>query len=374
MVVAESSEIQWPEGLTFLSNEIAGNELWQWSAALATTLAVTIVGPVVLRSIRQRLRTIEAHGAADWRDAIIRMLSATRSVVLGLLGLTIGLRFLSLPDDVNSLLSRFASSLVIIQVGLWVSAILQGLFEVWLAKSSERMHTTAVVAVRLVVRMVVWTLVVLTILSNFGVQISAVVAGLGIGGVAAALAVQSLLGDVFSALFLFADRPFDIGDFIVLGEDVGTVQSIGWRTTRIRALGGQELIFPNNDLTSSRINNFGRMKDRRVVFEIGLVYGTATEDVKRVPSMIREIIEGSEGVRFDRSHFKGFGSSALLFETVFFVFGPDYTEYMSRQQTIMLAILEKFRKEGLEFAFPTQTIHLNPGDRGDGEAEPSTAS
>lgn len=204
-----------------------------------------------------------------------------------------------------------------------------------------------------------WSVIVLLTLDNLGFDVTALVAGLGIGGVAVALAVQKILGDLFASLSIVLDKPFVIGDFIIVGEHLGTVEHIGLKTTRIRSLSGEQLIFSNSDLLGSRIRNFKRMYERRVVFTIGVVYQTPLEKLALIPSIIREIIESQKPVRFDRSHFKEYGAFSLNFETVYWVQNPDFNTYMDIHQAINLEIYRRFTREGIEFAYPTQTLFIN---------------
>jgi len=196
------------------------------------------------------------------------------------------------------------------------------------------------------------------------VKITALVAGLGVGGVAAALAVQSLLGDVIASLSIYFDRPFDIGEFIVIPDGKGTVERISMRSTRLRALGGEELVLANGELVRKTIQNFGRMKERRVVQEIGVEYGTSPQKLRKLPELLKQAVIDCSDVRFDRAHFKSFGAYALAFELVYYVLSPDYTVFMDRQQAINFAIVEAFAEMDVSMAFPTQTLFVR--------AEPNT--
>lgn len=204
----------------------------------------------------------------------------------------------------------------------------------------------------------VWFTGFMFLLDNLGFKISTVIAGLGIGGIAVALAAQAVLGDFFSYFVIFFDRPFQIGDFITVDDKMGVVERIGIKTTRIASLSGEEIIFPNSNLTNSRIHNFRRMERRRVVFKIGVVYQTPLETIKEIPEIIKNIIQGFEDVKFDRSHFQSFGQSSFDFETVYYVTGSDYNRYMDIQQTINLKLLEEFEKRGVRLAYPTRTLLL----------------
>jgi len=200
--------------------------------------------------------------------------------------------------------------------------------------------------------------VVLVALDNFGVKVTTLVAGLGVGGIAAALAVQNILGDLFASVSILLDRPFEIGDFIIVGAQMGTVERIGLKSTRVRALSGEQLVFANADLLSSRIQNFKRMQERRVLFGLGVTYDTPTEKMERIPQILREIVSAQPNARLDRAHFSKYADWSLNFEVVYYMKVPDYNAYMDTQQIINLEILKRFRAEGIEFAFPTQTLHV----------------
>lgn len=212
------------------------------------------------------------------------------------------------------------------------------------------------------VSFVIWAIALVFLLDNLGVKISAVVAGLGIGGIAVALAAQAVLGDLFSYFVIFFDKPFEVGDFIIIGDKMGVVEYIGIKTTRIRAIGGEQLVFSNTDLTNSRVHNFKKMERRRVVFNLGVTYQTPAEKLKTIPKMVKDAIEDQENTTFDRGHFASYGDFSLNFEFVYYVTSADYNKYMDVQQCINLAIYEIFEKEGIDFAYPTQTI-LIPKNR-----------
>lgn len=204
-------------------------------------------------------------------------------------------------------------------------------------------------------------LVVLFALNNLGVNVTTFIAGLGIGGVAIALATQRILGDLFASLSIVLDRPFLVGDAISLGEFSGTIERVGLKSTRIKSSSGEQIIISNSDLLASKIRNFKRMNERRVVFKLGVTYQTKREDLKKAPKLIEEIIKAKENVRFDRSHFMNYGSFSLDIETVYIVLKPDYNAYIDTHQEILLEIHEAFEKNNLEFAYPTQVVYLEKG-------------
>ena len=197
------------------------------------------------------------------------------------------------------------------------------------------------------------------VLDNLGINVTALVAGLGIGGVAVALALQKILGDLFASLSIMLDKPFVVGDFLVIDDYMGSVEHIGLKTTRIHSLSGEQLVFSNSDLLNSRLRNYGRMFERRVVFSIGVIYETPRKKLQLIPEIIRESVEAQDKIRFDRSHFMKYGDYALMFETVYYVLSPDYNIYMDIQQAIYFAIHKRFEQEQIEFAYPTQKLLLS---------------
>jgi small-conductance mechanosensitive channel len=228
----------------------------------------------------------------------------------------------------------------------------------WLPKEADDGREKTVKALMPIVKIAVWIVGLIFLIDNLGFEIGTVVAGLGIGGVAVALAGQAILKDLFSYFAILFDRPFEIGDNIAVGDQMGTVEKVGVKTTRLRSIGGEQLIFSNADLTDSRVQNYKRMDRRRISFEIGVTYQTPAAQLQRIPAMVGEVIDPVAGTDFDRAHFSSFGDSALIFEIVYFVHGNDYKFYMDVQQQINLALFERFEAEGIEFAYPTQTVFL----------------
>lgn len=204
-----------------------------------------------------------------------------------------------------------------------------------------------------------WVVALLLILSNLGYDITALIAGLGIGGIAIALALQNILEDIFSSLSIYLDKPFVVGDFIIVGDDLGVVKKIGIKTTRIQHLQGQELVISNKELTSTRINNYGKMEKRRVSFGFGVLYQTPVEKMRKIPLIVKNVIEAVDLTTFDRAHFKEFSDSSLGFEVVYYVASSDYNKFMDIQQDINLGLMEAFEKEGVGFAYPTHTVYVN---------------
>jgi small-conductance mechanosensitive channel len=348
----------------------AGNTIAAWAVALSIMLAAILVLRVATRLIAQQIRRLAQGTTTALDDLVADLMARTTSLFVGVIALWAASYALTLGPRAAQALRILVVFGLLIQAAIWVSAVANH----FLTGYRRRVQTedpgvaTAMGAVAFLVRVAVWGSVLLIALDTLGVDITALVAGLGVGGIAVALAVQNVLGDLFASVSIVLDKPFVVGDFIDLGGYMGVVEHVGLKTTRIRSLSGEELVISNSDLLSTRIRNYKRMTQRRALFEIGVVYGTPSEKLRRVPELVRTAVESCDNTRFDRSHFKAFGDSALLFETVYYMTVPDYNAYMDTQQAINLELYQRFEAEAIEFAYPTQTLFLKS------ESEPLTAA
>lgn len=343
------------------------------AAAIAIGVLLVISVPVVMA--RRKFHSLESEKSRHLH-LLLDLARRTSLLLLVLPAIYVGSRALTLSPQTESTLGMLARLCFIAQGGFWAIALIDFLMGSYEKRrlQSDPASVTTIRAFRFATLVATWALVVLMALDNTGVHITAIVTGLGIGGVAIALALQTILGDLFASLSIVLDKPFVVGDFIAVGSDVGNVQQIGLKTTRVRALSGEELVFANGELLKGRIHNFGRMYERRILFRIGVVYGTPASKLERIPVMVRDIIEGAQ-VRFDRGHFADFGDSSYDFEFVYFVPSADYNHYMDVQQQINLGIVSAFEKEAIEFAFPTRTVVLQNTPAGLlAEAEPPRAA
>lgn len=236
--------------------------------------------------------------------------------------------------------------------------VAQNVLEFILQKATKQKSSTAMAGIRLILKIVLWSIGLLLILSNLGIDISALVASMGIGGIAVALAAQNILGDLFSSFSIYFDKPFEIGDFISIGTDSGTVKKIGLKTTRLQTLQGEELVISNKELTTARVQNFKKLKRRRNSFAFGVTYDTKPEVLKKIPELVTEIINTEELAETDRITFTDFGDFSLNFSAIYYLDSPDYADYAQVQHRINIAVLEKFNNEGIEMAFPTQTVYV----------------
>jgi small-conductance mechanosensitive channel len=223
--------------------------------------------------------------------------------------------------------------------------------------------------IMLILNFIIWAVGAIFLFDNLGYNVGTIIAGLGIGGIAIALAAQNILGDLFNYFVIFFDRPFEIGDFIVIDDKSGTVEYIGIKTTRVKALSGEQLILSNSDLTKSRVHNFKRMDRRRIQFDIGVTYQTPLDQLKEIPGIIKNIVTSLDGVTLDRSHFMAYGESSIVFQTVYFVENSDFNVYMDIRQNINLKLYEEFEKRGIQFAYPTRSIFLTHIEKENGKSE-----
>jgi len=346
--------------MTFLRTVFYNNEVWAWLASAATLLFVWFVARLILRLVSRRLRRFSTQTKTRFDDLLVDLLGRTRYVFLIVVSVYSASLWLTLPAPAETVLRYLFVLALLWQAGYWGSACVT----FWINRSVQQRlaedpsSATTLAAFGFIGKVVIWAIVLLLALENMGVDITGLVAGLGISGIAIALAVQNILGDLFASMSIVVDKPFVIGDFIIVGELMGTVEKIGLKTTRVRSLSGEQIVFSNSDLLASRVRNYKQMYERRVVFSVGVTYDTPAEIVDKIPLMIRSIVEAQPSIRFDRSHFKEFGDSALLFETVYYMLNPNYNVYMDTQHAINVAIMRAFEAEGIEFAYPTQTVYV----------------
>jgi small-conductance mechanosensitive channel len=337
-----------------------GNSVKNWLIAAAIILTVFFVLKVFQKIAIAKISTFAHKTKILADDLFFDILSNTKNFTLLVISIYAGLYVLSLKPEIFSLWQKVFVLALILQAGFWAGAGIN----FWLGHtikkrmSEDSASATTISLLGFVARIVMWSVILLLILDNLGVNITSLIAGLGIGGVAVALALQNILGDLFASLSIVLDKPFVIGDFVVVDSLSGTIEHIGLKTTRIRSLSGEQIIFSNNDLLKSRIRNYKRMSERRIVFSFGVIYQTPLSQIKAIKEIVSDIIKKTENARFDRVHFKEYGNFSLNFEVVYFVAYPDYNIYMDIQERINMEIFRRFREEGIKFAYPTQTIFI----------------
>lgn len=327
---------------------------------------LAIVSYYVLRQLfrfaTHRIKLLSEKTATQIDDLVFAVLNRTSTVFYATTAVSIAAYSTDIPAKASNLISKIFIVVSLLQVAMWSTLVVSYFVE----KFSERhgqvddgSHKMIQGTFQFAAKLVVWVLCVLLILDNLGVNISALIAGLGIGGIAVALALQNILGDLFASLSIILDKPFVLNDFIVVGDKMGTVERIGVKTTRLRALGGEQLVFTNNDLLQSRIQNFKRMQERRIEFKFGVIYQTPPPILRKIPDICKSIITSIQRTRFDRAHFAAFGNSDLSFTVVYYVLSAEFGEYMDIQQKINFELFESFQKLDIQFAYPTQTVFID---------------
>jgi len=344
-----------------LDRTLLHNSLHDWLIAVGVVLGLGLLAAVMRRQVIRRLSVLARRSERPVYSAMVKAAQATRLWLLALIALEIGGQFLELPHKADLWLERLATIAAFLQFGIWISALL----DFWITRSRNRVIDTQAAGAgsldpfSFLGRLVLWTLVLLLVLDNLGVNITALATSLGVGGIAVALAVQNILGDLFASLSIVMDKPFVIGDSIAVDSLSGTVEHIGLKTTRIRSSTGEQLIVANSDMLKARLRNYKRMQERCITFGFTVPFSTPADRLERIPGLVRGIIESVDKVRFDRAHFKDLGGNAYGFEVVYWVREPDYRLYMDSQQAINLALVRAFEKEGVQLAYPAQTLTVD---------------
>ena len=348
----------------FLNNlaeiEWLGSSLDVWFMLLVAWATVALILIFAHRIVLRRVRHISERTENIIDDVLATLLGRTKLYFLVALALYISVGAITLSDQVTNYISRIAFLFLLVQVVFWGNAAITDWVRLYKEQKLEKdpAAVTSMQAVGFIARLLLYTAIFLVALDNFGIDVTTLIAGLGIGGIAVALALQNILGDLFASLTIVLDKPFEVGDFLIVGDTLGSVEKVGLKTTRLRSLSGEQIVVANGDLLGSRIRNYKRMDERRILFSFGVAYDTPSAQLERIPEMAQHIIEAREHTRFDRAHFKGFGDSTLDFEVVYYMQTPEYITFMDVQQAINLALVRRFEEEKIEFAFPTRTVYL----------------
>jgi small-conductance mechanosensitive channel len=352
-----SGSISW---LAWLESVVLDNSMRAWLTAIGIALLIPALFGLVRGVVLRRMKRIASKTQTRADDLVYALVRDIRSWLVILVGLYIGQLGLVLDERIHGVIRWLAVGAVAVQLIISSRLVVDyALSRIARGSRGEDGAPDATVSsslgvVRFLVMVTLGLAIILLALDNLGIKVTPLLTGLGIGGIAVALAVQNVLGDVFASLSIVLDKPFVVGDFIVVDDKKGTVERIGIKTTRLRALSGEQLVFSNSELLAARLHNFRRMQERRMVFAVGVIYETPVALVREIPAILRGAIESVEKTRFDRCHFKSFGAYSLDYEAVYFVLGPDYNLSMDIQQAVNLAIMERFAEKGIEFAYPTQ--------------------
>lgn len=334
-----------------------GNSVFDYAVMLFSFFILLIILKSVQTFALDHLRRFAEKTTTEFDDVLVKIIGSIRPPFSAFLATYLASRSIQM--------SGFAEKLFTAVLVIWITYQIIVAIEIFIdyiitkrVKENGEGNAAAMHLASILMKTLIWVFAILTALSNIGVNVTSLIAGLGIGGIAVALAAQNILGDLFSSFAIYLDQPFVVGDAIKVGEITGTVEKIGMKTTRLRAQQGEEIVIPNKDMASARIQNFKKMKERRVTFSFGIPYESDDKKLVKIPLWIKEIISQEPNTRFDRAHFKEFGASALDFEVIYFVTSSDMLVHMDARQNINLAIREKFKKEKVDMAYATQIVHM----------------
>jgi small-conductance mechanosensitive channel len=336
-----------------LNTEIYGNKVQDWLVAILVVVCVTILLYVITRFSLRRIERIADEPGLSLYDLSEVLLKRTNLLFILIVSIYISKFILHLGDTETYVLNVVALGAFFLQAGLWLDATIVFYANRYLRQESDLDPGTllTIKAMGLLARLAMWSVTLLLILSNAGVNIGALIAGMGVVGVAVALSLQTVLKDLFASFSIMLDQPFLAGHSVEVGDYQGTVEKIGLKTTRIRSVSGEQIVFSNQDLVESRLRNYKRMETRRIPFSFMVTYQTPLGKLAAIPDMAQEIIEAQDQVRFDRAHFKEYHDFGLVFEVVYYVLTADYEVYMDIQQAVNLALFKRFHDEGIEFAY-----------------------
>lgn len=338
------------------------NTILEYLIALGVYFLSLIILNIFRFSILNKLKHLAKKTKTNWDDVLIKTIESIKLNVYSFVSFAVAVQFINL----QGWLDRVVFYVIILVLAYYSVRIVQNFIEYSFKnvidkrkKAEENFDPSILNISKGIVKGVLWVMAGIIVLQNLGYNVSTLVGGLGLGGLAIAFAIQNILGDIFSSFSIYLDKPFQIGDFIVIGTDMGVVEKIGIKSTRIRTLQGEELVISNQELTKARVRNFKKMEKRRIVFNLGVTYDTNTKKVEKIPEIIKGIFDSIKIAELDRVHFRNFGDSSLDFEIVYFLNNSEYNKYMDIQQGINLDIKKAFEKEKIEFAYPTQTVYLN---------------
>jgi small-conductance mechanosensitive channel len=339
------------------------NSAYDYAIALAIFIGLIIILKIFQVIILARLNKLALRTKTDLDDMLIEVFKTIKPPFYFFISIYFAIKVLVVPDIFNKILLILFLIAIVFEIIQAISRVLDYIMRKYLNRSREdgedNQHSDSMVnLLQVIVKIILWALGLVLILSNLGIDVTSLIAGMGIGGLAIALALQNVLSDLFSAFSIYIDKPFRVGDHIQIGTDRGEVEKIGMKTTRIRTLQGEQLIVSNQELTNARINNFRRMEKRRVAFNLGVTYDTKAETLEKIPKIIEDIVLKVKGAEFDRCYFTEYADSALIFETVIFIESSEYKDYLDARQEMNFEIYKIFAREEIDFAYPTQTIHL----------------
>ncbi|MFH1656516.1 MAG: mechanosensitive ion channel family protein [Candidatus Nealsonbacteria bacterium] len=346
-----------------LTYSFMGNIIKDYLIVLGIFVLIIFILKIFKNIVVKRIKNLAYRTKTDFDDLLIKIIDSIGLPFYIFLSLYISFQFI----DLLEIIEKIVSGVFFIVLAYYIIKAIQKIIDYGINRVSQKMEQSEgkgmdphiLDILSKVIKGFLWVGAIIILLQNFGYNVNTLIAGLGIGGLAIAFALQSILEDIFSSFSIYFDRPFKIGDYIVIGEDNGIVKKIGIKSTRIQTLQGEELVMSNKELTQKRIRNFKKMEKRRIVFNFGVIYEISTEKLRKIPKIIREIVAGERLAELDRVHFKEFGDSSLNFEVIYYINSKEYVDYMNTQQEINFTIKERFENEGIDMAYPTQTLYLN---------------
>lgn len=342
-----------------LQQEYFGNSIREYLFVLGALIVVWVILQLVKKWVLSMIRKLTSKTKNNYDDVLV---SALEKFFIPYLYLAINfyiIRQLNLSVRLDRILDVALTIITVIFAARLINHAIHYSIQQYMERRDEgpaRMKQLS--GVLLVIKVIVWSIGLIFFLDNVGYDVTTVIAGLGVGGIAIALAAQNILGDLFSYFVIFFDKPFEIGDFIVMGDKMGTVEKIGIKTSHVRSISGEQLVMPNAELVKSVIHNFKRLEKRRVIFKLGVSYSTSAENLALIPKIISDAILANEKTMVDRSHLQGFGDSSINFETIYFVESAEYNVYMDINQAVCMQVLQQFRQLGIEIAYPTRTLFI----------------
>lgn len=342
----------------FWQTSLWGNSVFDYVMALLIFVGVVFalkwIQWIVLRSVKG----VTKRTKTELDDALMEVVNTIRPPFYSFISFYVALRYLAVSGVAKQVADVILLVWLVYQTVVAFRIFIEYYVKQRMARTDDKRSQSVIQVIHSLVSVVLWAMAGLFILSNLGVNITSLVAGLGISGIAVALAAQNILGDLFSSLAIYFDKPFVPGDFVAVGDHKGTVQSVGIKTTRIKSVDGEEIVVPNKEMTSTALKNYGRMVERRVKFSFGVTYETPMTKMKKVESIVKKAVKELDNAKFERVHFNDFGDSALGFEVVYFMKTKEYGEYMDAHQQVLLTIKEKFEEEGIEMAYPTRMVYV----------------
>ena len=346
--------------MQFLSVEFLGNPLSDWAKALGTTVGLYLVVKVIKTILINRMQAIAKHTNSNIDNIILEVVSQTQNLLIVLAGIYAGVHFLKISDKIISIIDKVFYVVVAMQVGYWLGGFINHLVIFREKKESgDKEEQTAVHAFGLFGKIMIWTVVALVTIQNVsGMKMDALITSLGVGGIAAGLAVQNILKDIFASLSIFMDKPFLVGDYIQVGDIGGTVENIGLKSTRIRTLLGEEVVFSNSDLLESRLHNYRSMQRRMVTINIGVSPNTPYQTLQDLPALFKEVIEKQKDVTFDRANLSDLGNYTINFEIIYHIENADFNIFVQRREAIYLEIIQRLQEKNVDMPYPTQTVLL----------------